>query len=338
MENDRTLLDQIARNERVVTHRTFGTYVVRRPTNRVQGLIDTARTRSINKDLQTKDMVVDPETGKLKAVPAFLTKSSKMKLLAEHGEYTEADEKAILEAEREFREVCKELNDLGFEGTKSLLADFKTAYQVVLAKVGDKDVSEPLKVIFPMAEEFSKGVDLYDLSDLPSSSDDKEFAKAKKAVEKALKDMEVVSMLNEVQKLHKQYGLVLRGLAAQSKLFILRMREMTLFADTVESRADYVSRLNKIFHCTYKIDGNKAWASQDACDDSNPDLLNWLLTEIEKFERLDPEDPEDTTKDKFNFLFQLGVTKGHLDELRDPPSPNTDGEQAETLQASSSEG
>jgi hypothetical protein len=330
MEHDRTILNEIAMNRRVVQHPIYGSFIIKRPTNKIQSLIDTVRTKSLNKDLQTKMMITDPETGKEKPVPAFFTKKMKHKVLVECGEWTEEDEKELEQADADYRQICRDLNDLGYISVARTLEAYKEIFERVtaIAENKGKNVDAQMEVLFPILDTLKSG-DLEEIPILPEASDEKEFAAAGQKLEKTLKDLEVVNLLSTLTDVHKQYVLIMRGLQAQSRMFVIKLKEISLFADTIEARADGAGRVAKVFYCTFREDESKAWKTLEECEDRDQELLNWLYGQIEKFERLDPMETEETQADRFNFLFPQGLTKGHLGDLQDQPLSNSDGEPQE---------
>lgn len=330
--SDRVLFNEIALNQREVTHKIYGSFIVKRPTNRILSLIETAMTKSSNRDLQAREVVVDPETGKTKKVPQFLTKNSKMKLLEELGEWSEDDSLAIQEAESEYRRICSELHNAGYIGLEDLLGKLREVYSFITSKAKEKNkedkVQESLAQLFPMKDAFE-----LDTSNpqLPDQVSGEEYIALKKSVEKTLKDIDVVNHLDILDSLHKQYGFYLQGLSAQTNMLILRLREISLFSDTIEARADFAGRLAKVFYCSFTPDLKKVWESIEDCEDSPQELINWFLSEVERLERLDPAGTEEDLKkrDRFNFLSPLAVTKNSLENSDDQRLPKEDGASAE---------
>jgi hypothetical protein len=90
--SDEKTLNELALNRREISHDVWGSFIICRPTNKIVAKIDTAATRAYNRDLQTKERIPDEDAPKgYRNVPAFLTRTSKAKLLAEHGEWTDED-------------------------------------------------------------------------------------------------------------------------------------------------------------------------------------------------------------------------------------------------------
>jgi len=330
---DHTVLTEVALNKREVSHRVWGgPFFIRRPTSRVLSKIDTVQTRAYNRDLQTKERIYDSEDpSKSTLVPAFFTRAAKEKLLKEHGDWTEEDRQRTVGAEDEYRKVCFELDSAGYVGMDFLLEEYKELSEelkAILGKNADKYEKE-LRILIPLYND-------NDLSAEDASVED--FLAAKKVIDKAAKSAAALVLLDRLGELHKQYKLYIQGISAQTKLFTLKLKEISLFADTVEARSEKEGQLVKIFECVEDTDGNKLWKNVNACEDSSPEFLGWLLQEVEKFERLDPaaNAEEDPSKNRFNFLSQLGGISTLLGDSQDPTESNEDGESQMEVQLNSS--
>lgn len=316
---DKTLVNEIALNSREVSHPEWGTFIISRPTNRILSDILTARTRSLNRDLQEREKVYDPSTGNYKLVPAFLTKQGKRKILEEFGDWTKEDEQELVNLEKEYRDACVALEQEGFEGTAELHEAYQEALETLkeLLEKKPEDFEEELPVLFPM-----------DYEDDSLDPNPEEYAKARQSVERKAKDIDVVSVLQVVDRLHKQYEYLMKGITAQSQLYVKKVEELTLFADTAESRADKEAQLVKIQRCAKNLDKSPVWSSVDECQNESPDKLTWLLGEIEKFERLDPSVEKSTSNkaNKYNFLFPILGTQEDSEEPQETQESNQDGE------------
>lgn len=329
--SDRVIFNEIALNKREITHPVYGSFIVRRPTNKILSIIATEVTKSSNRDLQARDIITDPETGEKKKVPMFLTRSAKMKLLRELGEWTDDDETALLESEAAYRDVCIKLNNENFNGVHELMAGLKEVYEFIHTKAEDKGALEAVKsdinTLFPMRSSFEDFED----NDYPDAPDGKSYGAAKNSVEHALKDLEVVQYLDTLDTLYKQYALYLEGISAQTKMLLSRVRELEMFADTIEARADLAGRIAKVYHCTLTSSEQKPWRTLDECQDSPQSLVSWLLSEIEKLERIDETASEEDIKrrDRFNFLLPLGDMNVSSEDSDVQRISKTDGESLE---------
>lgn len=320
------LLDEIATNRREISHERFGDFIIKRPSNRVLSLIDSAKTRSMNKDLQTKEAL---DSGGY--VPAYLTKKSKKRLLQEHGEWTQEDDDAIELAQSEYRLACMELDKTNFESVDMTLAELDEIKSYLLDKGLDpKKFKKELSILFPghddgPSEELAPLQDGYD--------------KAKKRVVAALKDVEATRVLDGLDGIHKQYYLIQKGIEAQAKLFLYKTKELSLFSDTVESRAENAGHIAKISNCVYTPEENLYFTSPEKCRDSEQDMLAWLLQEVEKFERLDPTmTAEDEVRmNRFNFLFPSVDINASSEDSQDLTESKQDGSSAKEIQNNSSE-
>lgn len=318
---DKELLNEIALNSREITHPEWGTFIINRPTNRILSQIASTRTRALNRDLQEREKVFDPSTEKYKLVPAFLTKQGKKKILEEFGDWTPEDDEKIKELEQRYRQVCVALEREGFEGVVELNKSYTEALQALQRLLESKsgDYSEELPILFPMDYASPEGEE--------TERTPERYAKARASVERKAKDIEVVEVLGIVDKLYKQYDLLMQGIKAQGDLYVKKIEEITLFSDTAESRADKEAQLVKIQSCTKNPDKSLVWASSEDCQNEPPDKLSWLLTEIEKFERLDPNQPDnDKVGSKYNFLSPILDTLVESDDSPEEETSKQDGD------------
>lgn len=332
--SDEKILNELALNRREITHDVWGSFIIRRPTNAIQSRVATAVTRAYNRDLQTKERVSDPENpGEFKLIPAFLTKKLKMQLLEEHGDWTDEDKEALDLVEGDYRKACFELDNAGYVGFGSMIREYDDLTDSLESFIGKKKASlaKELETVFPASS--GTGTETFEGPSV------EEFVSARDAIQKATKNLEVLPILDRLTELHKQYTLFLEGAKAQSDLFEIKLREITLFTDTVEARAEKEGQLTKIFECVWTEEEDESpWKNLFACEEEDPDKLAWLLQEVEKFERLDPgEDEDDERKYRFNFLFPLGVTSTLLDDSHAQRESSTDGESPQEAQNTSTE-
>jgi hypothetical protein len=326
--SDSAILNEIALNERKITHPQWGSFVIKRPTNKISGQIETLKTRQRNRDLQTKDRVLDPETGEYRMVPAFLTTRLKKNLLKEQGEWSTKDEEDLNAAEKEYMRVCKELSDVGFTGVDDLFEGAEEIRQELENKILGH--SKEKKLLADLKGLFNEG----------EKQDPKVYQKVRDTLQRELKDHEADVLLSELDILNQQYQLYYEGIDAQARLMGLRFREITLFNDTIEVRAENVQRIALIFYCTYDEDGeSKVWESIDECENDHEDKLGWLLGEIEKLRRLQAGESEEDLKrkERFNFLFPSSGTVKQSEDLQDQPESKEDGEQSEKTQETSTD-
>lgn len=301
---DSQLLTEIAANEREVSHPKLGSFLIKRPNHRTFAQIDSARSRAMNADMQTKVSIVDPETGKSTFAPAYFTRNHKKKVLEQFSEWSEKDEVDITEAEQAYRNACIALDSAGFESTKVVLDAYEVAYKEMVALLGPEKVE---KLSAPLGSLFPETVLDNTIEGLKTLSGN--YITARSTVEKAARSNDVSALLDRVDVLHKQYDLLLLGMETQTALFMLKLKEITLFADTIESRADKTAQLVKIIHCVLNpITRTPKWSTVDACEEESPELLGWLLNEVETFEKLEEPVAGEKDPNRFNFLLPLVAT------------------------------
>jgi len=330
---DTKILQEMALNRREITHDVWGSFIISRPTNRVLSKIETARTKSLNRDLQTT-MTVETDDG-TKEVPAILTRKSKERILRMHQEWTDEDDQELLDATNEYQKVCFELEEAGYRGLDFITEAYDEIHDKFEKKLGDKyeKYLPDVKIVIPTIMD-SEPPDTVDEEELTA-----QYYKAKGRLEKYFKDISLSADFDKLDNLHKQYRLYVKGVVAQTRLYVIKYKEITLYADTAEARADKDGQLTKIVECTKSTDGSPAWASIDEAQEENPDKLAWLLSQIERFERLDPTEKEidERVRNRFNFLFPLGDTSTLFEKLDAQRKSKEDGESPEDTQKNSTE-
>lgn len=330
--HDSKILQEIADNARRISHPEFGEFTISRPTNRIQAEIDTARTRSINRDLQAREIVEDPYTGESKEVPAFLTRSAKAEQLRFHGLWTLENETEIERATEAYRNACFDLDAAGYDGVEPLESGLKEVRTELTAILPAKEkITEAIKVVAPDLNTAIDG------PDLTTDAEIEKYGAAREVLRKAGKSFQVDSLLERADNLHKLCGLYRNAVKAQAELVAMRIVELGLFADTLEARADKAAQVAKVFYCTKTQDGKRPWSSIADLEQEDLEKIHWLLTEIEKFERIDPSATEEDLRrqDRFNFLaHQRNVLFG---ELLGAGKPKPDGDSAKDESTTSTE-
>ena len=328
------MLDEIALNRREITHPQWGSFIIRRPTNKVLSTLETIRTRSMNRDLQQKDVVEDPITGEQKIVPAFLTERRKLELLEEMGEWTEEDKQHVREVERHYQVSCLALEDAGYIGTADLVIEYKELLEETRTALGDltEELSKELDIVFPVAN-----ADPHNLRTFPTPPEG--YPEARSTIESTAKSFAVRELLERADELHKQYSLLQDAIEAQTEMLIHKGREVNLLADTVESRAESQVLIGKIFHCVKDTKGEPYWSTMDECENSAPELLRWLMSQIQSFQNLDPEDTEEDRNrlSKYNFLGWLLDESIELESSPEEESASPDGQSLEKTPSFSTE-
>lgn len=331
--SDITALNEISKNEREITHPDFGTYVIKRPTHGIESKIEDVRTRQMNKDLQTLEIVEDPETGDRERVPAFLSRNNKSKMLSAHGTWTVEDDLKVLESEARYREVCLALDEAGFEGGEKLNTEVGELKARLIARLGSpgEGLKEQVEEILPSLEFVKEGDAFYFDEEIIMGR----YAKARKEIHEFARSPIVDEILDETDKLHKRVMLYRKGVSANADLVTLRIREISLFADTLEARAENASRKAKVFYCTFNPTGERSWKSMADLEEEPTLKIRWLLEQIERFERLDFT-TEAGRLNRFNFLQPLPA-QSSSDASQEAEESSSAGESADNEPTSSSE-
>lgn len=326
MQNDIIVLNQIAVNERVVEHSEYGNFLISRPTHKILADIESYRTRAMNRDLQTRDVIVDPLTGEKQYVPAYLTHQAKAEQLKFHGIWTDEDVTKLEAASTAFRDICAELEKEGFEGVSKVEARVNELRAKAIEILKDK---------FETDEQVREAVDI--IFSLPYGAivEDAEakFGAARDTLMKASRTHAMSEVVEAAQSVYKQSMLCRRALQAQAELVALRMREIELFRDTVESRADQAARVAKVFYCTkHPLTKKPYWETIADLEAEPSEKIGWIFEQIEKFERLESvSEEEQERKDRFNFLrFLWELPSALSDDSPEAEPSKQDGDSPET--------
>jgi hypothetical protein len=313
---DIMLLNDIATNRRTITSDKFGTFVIKRPTYAIESQVEAAKARQTNADLQTRHLIEDPMTGDKREVPAFLSRHAKGKELRFHGLWSDELEEKLNNSAEEYRDVALRLDADGFEGGQALndsILEVKASLHEIF---GDGMVKE-IETVCPT---LTRLVDVpIDMTEAMSV-----YGKARKALSKAGKSRSVDDLLDAADRNHRLLMLYREGLQAQTTYLAYRINELELFSETIEARSEQAGRIAKVFFCTEDEDGKSPWANMSEMLKVSKEKMAWLLGEIERFERLDPEDmdADGPKKDRFNFLaaFRVSPAAGLEDSPETDPS------------------
>lgn len=286
MEKDVLALNEIVQNKRTIEHPQHGTFVIRRPNFNIEAQIKTAEVRQVNADLQLRTVLEDPDRGTTREVPAILTRKARADQLNFHGLWTDKEIADVEEAVDAYREVCAQLEIAGFEGGWVLEEEIEELQTKLRAAVGD---SELIKDVAP---------------DLLDASTEEEFAKARSELSLRAKNPEVDDLLENAARVHRLVALYNKGIKAHADFVVRKVRELELFAETVESRAERAVQVAKVFYCAALPNGERPWNTTQELMSESTDKVRWLFSEIERFERMDPGESaeESRRKERFNFL------------------------------------
>jgi hypothetical protein len=334
---DAKTLNEIATNRRMITSDLFGTFQIIRPTYSVEAQIESARARQINADLQERTAIEDPITGLAKEVPAFLSRRSKADQLRFHGLWSDEHEQRLEEVAETYRDTALALEGASFESADTLVAGITGIREQLAKNFKSKNLSleEELLILCPSLDSVFDGTE-------PVARVEA-YKAARQAVGAAAGSPVVDELLDELDKYQRQLELFRDGVKAQTELFALRINELSLFADTMEARADKAGQLAKVYCCTLDAHTGKCpWKTQAELARQSPKLVPWLLMEIEKFERLEgtdaPSADENKRADRFNFLAALGVFPSASSASSPEEQPSSpDGDSPDTDSESSTE-
>lgn len=301
--DEKVLEIELVRNERAITHPKLGKIKLFRATPRVEGLIAEERRKIWHRDL--KD-------------PSILTRKEVEKLLADRGVWSEAEDDLIADLTQESGRIMNQLSAMGFTSILQLQKDLESANDALLRKFAD--VPEATDAVFGLM-----------------SLEDKAVAKNIGILRKLAPDSDVDELLENVELYRRQADLIQIMNELRANLNEMLQTQSSWFSSTLETRAETVERMAKMFYCTSNIDtGKPLWKNIEAMWDEDGQVLSWLQTQYFYFENgITPEFAEVLEEHGFT---QRGVSiESESENSQDPPKSSLDGESPESASKDSSE-
>lgn len=303
------LQQRLLQNERIVTHPTFGSVKMHRPTPAQERKIAEVRRKQYQRDLMTS------------GEDAVLSKAQIEKQAIERGMWLPELTEQITLLTRKTGEAMGILDQIGFKSLEALLTDYAN-------NVGE------LSALYPAEGEGSevRGViaAYYNLDEKPTMAQRSQIADAatSSSVEDLLEagdTMRVqIEMLQEMGKVKKE-------------LSELHARQTKMFVDSLESRCDRAEEMARIYYCCKTAEtGQPLWPSYEAMWDAESSDVEWLILEMHYFLSGVTEEFKDTLG-KYGFIKRLSAKSDSSADSRAQPEPNSAGESQASPQPISSE-
>jgi len=311
---DRQILQEIALNERIITHPRFGAVRLKFPTLPIQRKIDAA-SRLRKKELRSAfDEIEDPsDSSKKIKIPAYKSREALRKEYTELGWWSEDKDKEIEELSSEQINLLTELEILGFKSAEDLTDDLQELQEQLQDYFGEEATGELLEHILlvaaPIEGDFPTSSEQV-LLDAATSTDVDDFITTARALRRVLNSF-----------------LALRRL--QIKQVELQAEESSLFGDSWQEQLQYFTRIAQLFFCMSGVeDGKPLWKSLKAVEEEEDvDTIRWAYSELSAFWQ-GLSDEVRARMDKYNFLFRRKEEPESSDESLEETQPSSDGELA----------
>lgn len=299
---EKSLADELLRNERTFDHPTFGPVRIRRPNGRQERLIADIRRKQYQTDLFDDNMKSRDEIEK-RAI--------------EKGMWSADIPRRIEELTAKMGEAMAVLEALKFKSLDELLTDYR------------KNVAD-LIVLFEGNEEIQDVVRAYFNLDLDPTSE----ARAK-IVENAPSTV-VDDLLEDGERLRSQVHLLTEMGKVRKDLEELQKRQSRLFVDSIESRADRAEEMATIYYCITNLESGKPlWPTFEEIYDAPPEQIEKLVWQMHYFRHgILPEFQERLAK--YGFTPRLNDTAPSSGDSPAQPTSSSDGELVVTEATSSS--
>lgn len=298
-----TLQSELLYNERIIQHPKFGAVRLTRPTPYQEKQIAEARRKQTHKDMRDPDV---------------LSRDQLEKLAIEKGMWTPDMTQRITDLTHKTGEAMGLLDSLGFKEFDAVLRDFQTTV-VELLRVYDED---------PTTREIVSRY--YDLSLTPDAKD-------RSAIMDAAPSTVVDDLLETGDMLRTQMDLLNEMFKIRKELNELQAKQVRVFLDSLESRADRAEELATLYYCTMNAESGKPlWPSYEEIWNARAEDVAFLMDEYHYF-RHGITDEFKETLGKYGFIRRLTDTPNSSDDSPDQPQSNSDGESAAPVLVSSSE-
>lgn len=290
---DTVLTDELMRNERTVTHPTYGEITLHRPTPRMDFAISEVRGRQYQKDLMDENI---------------LSQAELEKLAVRRGIWTKEDSERSLRLQAQIGQIMALLEHVGYKSIDALVLDFNKTLA---------DLSESFS-----AHEEREAIDeaIYRYFDLDNTAQDKaDYSK----VFKAAPNSSTEEYLDKARTLRAEIKLMEQLQEAKRELEPLLIESNRLFKDSIEERAKRAEAMAKLYHCVTR-DGKPLWDKFDKILDEKPRDIEMLMEEMFFFEQGIP-DRERNILGRHGFTLRAPI-ENSSDDSQGSPLPNSDGE------------
>jgi hypothetical protein len=309
-KEDRQILSEIVRNEKIVEHPTKGKIRLILPTLDIQRKIDSVARGKKKMLREATDQVTDPSTGATKTVPSFKSRQMLEREYQENGWWTKEEEDKLQSLTHSYAGYLTQLELLGYESQEDIFEGLSEAREKLIKLVGDEPSNELQEAVFRLS---MVGGD-------PDVAD-------KRLVLNAATSTEVDDIVGEIEVLRRQFDSYKELAVLYNEVSKLEQEKSALFSDSWQSQLEYYVRLAQLFYCSEVIETKQSvFTSIDSMEkEEETSLITWMFTELNAFwQGLSDEARE--RMNKYGFTQRLGTEKSSSEELPAQTQPLPDGD------------
>ena len=315
--SDNQLFQEVAKNERIIEHPTFGKVRLRFPTLEIQRKID-ALVRTKKKVLkEAKDEIPDPSAPSgVRYVPAFKSREMLLKEYSDLGWWSSEQEARLNELSKTQIVLMAELEVLGFEGEDEIFQEINDIREKLLANIVEnvEDREEAKRAVFSAT---IVGSD-------PPEQD-------VKFIRDNATTTETDELLERVFELNRLFTAYSRLAQNYSELLKLQAEQSTLFADSWQDQLQYFTRLAQVYYCIQTVEGhNPLWPTLTELEaDSDSEKVMWAFNELAMFWQGITDETRDKVE-KYSFTLRRNTEPQQLEDSQENQNSLSDGSTQES--------
>ena len=293
LNDDAILLEEIARNEKIVVHPHFGAIRLRRPTPKIERQISEVRGKEYHRALRDPDV---------------LSRAQLEKIARDRGMWSNEQQERLEQLQTRVGELMGVLMIIGYDTPETLSNKFYGAYERLeeLFK-DDEEALAALGRYFDLNLERGEAADYKILMTRAGST-------------------EVDDLLHEGDECRTEIRVLKQFSEARQELEQLRAEHTNLVKDSVEARAEQSERLAHIYFCTSNAEtGKPLWPTIDDLWDAVPSHVEFLLSEIFYFSH-GISDLQRGLLEKHAFMPRVRDSEEQSDDSPAHPTPKSGGE------------
>jgi hypothetical protein len=287
-------------NERVVTHPTFGNFKLTRPTPRKERLVAEERRKAYHSDIRNPDILSRGQLEQFAITREMWSKESQNRLF---------------ELSWRIGEIIGVLDLVKYSSVEEVIKELTTIKEKLV------------ELCLPNNENIEEVVDrMLDLEIRTVSTEDR------KAVMTAATSTDVDDLMERVDIVRAQAMLLKELNPLREELYELQEKSVSLFADSLEDRAERTKNLAEIYYNANREDGSPVCVNFESMLDLDPELLRFLQQELMIF-RTGIDDEKRKIMEKHNFLgfTPVAPTSATSEASPEVPNTNSDGASEEKL-------
>lgn len=296
-----TLEEELIRNARVVEHPTFGQVKIQRPTPRMERMIADERRKQYHKDLKDK---------------TILSRAEIEREAIERGMWSPTDAEKVAELVRKVGGLMGVLEALEYKSLDEVIDAYYRLQRDLIGQFEQSEVHEAIERYF-------------DLEQQPMQAD-------RSLIWNEAPNTTVDELLDTGDHLRTQIDLLQEMLNVRKELNALQKRQVEIFLDSIESRAERAEELARIYFCCSKAEsGLPLWPTFDDAWDADPSDIEVLISEVYYFMHGITEEFK-VLLGKHGFIQRVADIEDSSESSQGHPELSLDGELQESeLQTSS---